>query len=170
MVEIREVLWADSVAVELRREFTEVSDLALYPLLFSHLDDASAWAEDDAETGLAVLDTVVAYINGVPVGHAALRRPEPGAPDGALEVTRMYVRDRARRRGVASALLARLDTIARERGADALVLGTGPLQPAAIATYERHGFQRFDPYPPYDRFSAPPYNMYGPALCFVKDL
>ncbi|SDR77482.1 Acetyltransferase (GNAT) family protein [Paraoerskovia marina] len=168
--EIRAVPWGAPEAVGLRREFTEQSDLRLYPLLFGHLASRPAWDADDAATGRAVLLTLVADVDGRPAGHAALRTPEVGAPEGALEVTRVFVRAGARRRGVASMLLAHLVGTARDRGAKSLVLGTGPSQPEAIATYRRHGFRPVEPYPPYDRFSAPPYDMYGPALCFAKPL
>lgn len=170
MVEIREVAWVDADAVLLRREFAQVSDLRLYPALFGHLEDRAAWALDDVVTGRSVVATLLAEIDGAPVAHAALRTPDPGAPTQALELARVYVRETARRRGLAAALLGRLESVARERGERMLVLGTGPLQPEAIATYTRLGFSPMEPYPPYDRFSQPPLDVYGPALCFAKDL
>jgi putative acetyltransferase len=58
------------------------------------------------------------------------------------EVKRMYVRDAARRRGVAAALLARLEMEARGAGIPWLRLETGDSQIAAMQLYARSGFQR----------------------------
>ncbi len=58
------------------------------------------------------------------------------------EVKRMYVRDVARGRGVAQALLARLEAEARSAGLDVVRLETGDRQFAAMRLYTRAGFQR----------------------------
>ncbi len=63
--------------------------------------------------------------------------------DGIGEVTRMYVTPAARRRGVASAVLAWLEDAAADRY-DWLRLETGTLQPESIALYEARGFERID--------------------------
>jgi putative acetyltransferase len=62
--------------------------------------------------------------------------------DDFAEVKRMYVRDAARRQGVAGALLARLEAEAREAGLSWLRLETGEQQIAAIKFYARAGFRR----------------------------
>ncbi len=62
--------------------------------------------------------------------------------DGLAEAKRMYVRPAARGRGVARAILARLEQEARGRGLSRLVLETGDAQRAAIRLYERAGFRR----------------------------
>ena len=56
-------------------------------------------------------------------------------PDFA-EVKRMYVRDAARGKGVAQALLARIEMEAREAGLAALRLETGDRQEAAMRLYD----------------------------------
>jgi putative acetyltransferase len=56
------------------------------------------------------------------------------------EVKRMYVRERARGRGIAQALLARIETAMRARGLSVLRLETGSRQIAAMRLYERAGF------------------------------
>jgi GNAT superfamily N-acetyltransferase len=60
--------------------------------------------------------------------------------DGVAEVKRMYVRPRARRRGVARALLDRIESEARARGHVRLFLETGDVQRAAIACYTAAAF------------------------------
>jgi putative acetyltransferase len=57
------------------------------------------------------------------------------------EVKRMYVRDEVRGRGVAQALLARIEAEARQAGLTHLRLETGERQPAALRFYARAGFQ-----------------------------
>ena len=62
--------------------------------------------------------------------------------DGFAEVKRMYVRPIARGRGVARALLRRLEREAASRGVTRLTLETGDAQEAALRLYERAGFTR----------------------------
>ena len=57
------------------------------------------------------------------------------------EVKRMYVRPQARGRGVADAVLARLEAEARAAGLAVLRLETGDRQLAAMRFYERAGFR-----------------------------
>ena len=60
-------------------------------------------------------------------------------PDFA-EVKRMYVRDAARGKGVAQALLARIEMEARAAGLAVVRLETGDRQQAAMRLYARAGF------------------------------
>lgn len=62
--------------------------------------------------------------------------------DGFAEVKRMYVREAARGRGVAQALLQRLEAEARNARLSILRLETGDQQHAAMRLYERAGFRR----------------------------
>jgi putative acetyltransferase len=57
------------------------------------------------------------------------------------EVKRMYVRDGVRGRGVAQALLARIESGARAAGLAVLRLETGERQAAALRLYERAEFR-----------------------------
>jgi putative acetyltransferase len=57
------------------------------------------------------------------------------------EVKRMYVRDVARRQGVADAILARIEEEVRGSGLSLLRLETGERQVAAMQLYERAGFR-----------------------------
>jgi putative acetyltransferase len=58
------------------------------------------------------------------------------------EVKRMYVRDVARRQGVADAILARIEEEVRAAGLSLLRLETGERQVAAMQLYARAGFRR----------------------------
>jgi GNAT superfamily N-acetyltransferase len=68
---------------------------------------------------------------------------------GDGELKRMYVLPRARGRGFARALLARLEDLARAAGHPVLRLTTGELQPEAIALYESSGYVRTAPWGKY---------------------
>ncbi|MBV9859781.1 MAG: GNAT family N-acetyltransferase [Alphaproteobacteria bacterium] len=62
--------------------------------------------------------------------------------DDFAEVKRMYVTPVARGRGVAQAVLARLEAETRDAGLRVVRLETGDRQHAAIGLYERAGFAR----------------------------
>jgi len=65
------------------------------------------------------------------------------------ELKRMYVHPRGRGRGVASAVLALLESEARQAGCQLLRLETGPYQPEALGLYARHGYDRCAPFGKY---------------------
>jgi putative acetyltransferase len=65
------------------------------------------------------------------------------------EVKRMYVRDIARGRGVAQAMLARFEAEALDAGLALLRLETGVRQVAALRVYERAGFRRCEAFGAY---------------------
>ena len=88
---------------------------------------------------------VVARVDGVAIGMGALVHK-----NGYAEIKRMFVRPESRGTGTADAILQSLEATARAARVDTLRLETGPLQPAALAFYERHGFTRipaFGDYP-----------------------
>jgi putative acetyltransferase len=69
--------------------------------------------------------------------------------DGYAEVKRMFTGEAARGRGIAKALLARFEAVAREAGMTLLRLETGIHQHDAIAFYERMGFELCDAFGDY---------------------
>jgi putative acetyltransferase len=88
----------------------------------------------------------------------AVARDEAGAALGCAaivlgpeygELKRMYLRPAGRGTGLADALLSQLEAAARARGCHQFALETGPAQPAAMALYARHGYQRCGPYGDY---------------------
>ena len=74
---------------------------------------------------------------------------------GFAEVKRMYVREAARGRGVAQALLARIEREALDTGLVLLRLETGVRQTAALTFYRRAGFQSCAAFGAYARMAAP---------------
>lgn len=91
-----------------------------------------------------VLFAVARNADGAAVGCGAM----VVTPEFA-EVKRMYVRPEARGQGLARRVLSLLEQEAAQRGATQYALETGPLQPEAIALYERLGYQRCGPYGSY---------------------
>jgi putative acetyltransferase len=85
-----------------------------------------------------------ARLDGVAVGCGGV-----AFYDGFAEVKRMFTRPTARRKGVAAALLQRLEGEARETGHRVLRLETGRYQAEAIGFYEREGFERCDAFGDY---------------------
>jgi putative acetyltransferase len=65
------------------------------------------------------------------------------------EIKHMYVRPAFRGRGYGKRMLDHLVDYARQRGVSLLRLETGIHQREAIGLYERMGFQRIPPFPPY---------------------
>jgi putative acetyltransferase len=78
----------------------------------------------------------LARLNGAAIGCGGI-----GLFDDYAEVKRMYVRQTMRGRGVAQALLTRIEREAHLAGFVVLHLETGERQAAALRFYERAGFQ-----------------------------
>ncbi len=66
--------------------------------------------------------------------------------DERAEVKRMWVDPAHRGQGVASALLRHLEGLALENGRSTVVLDTNGALHAAIAMYDRHGYERIERY------------------------
>ena len=74
--------------------------------------------------------------------------------DGYAEVKRMFVREQARGRGVAQALLARIEGQTRAAAIAVLRLETGLRQAAAVRLYQRAGFTVRDAFGDYAAMPA----------------
>lgn len=105
-------------------------------------------------------------LDGEPVASGAWRlRPDVAEELGVVrpaEIKRMYVAPAAQRRGLARAMLAHLESTAREAGASDLILETGAPQVAAIALYKSSGYHAIAPF---GHYRCSPVNR-----CFAKSL
>ena len=77
-----------------------------------------------------------------------------GFYDGYAELKRMYSRPSVRGRGVAKAILRRLEAEARAAGAPFLRIETGVYQEEALRFYEGAGFRRCESFGPYAKMPA----------------
>ena len=91
---------------------------------------------EEAMTPRAAL--IVARLDGEPVGCGALRQID----DRTVEVKRLYVVPKARRRGVSRRVLAELERLAAEFGYEKIILETGIHQPEALSLYHAAGYRR----------------------------
>lgn len=153
---VRPVDWNDTDAAALRAAM-----MAEMNTLYAREDDPDLdLADRDGAFGVAaeaVVSTVLVYDGADAVGHAALRRL-----DGELEIKRMYVTPGHRGHGIAEALLAAVEGVARDRGERRVILHTGDRQRRAIAFYRRHGYTTIPIYPPYVGLAE--------SVCFEKVL
>jgi putative acetyltransferase len=99
---------------------------------------------------------IVCYINGKAVGCGAFKVFDANS----VEVKRMYVLPEYRGKGVASKVLASLESWARDLGHARCVLETGKRQPEAIALYQKQGYTMISNYPPYE--------IMDNSVCFEK--
>jgi putative acetyltransferase len=124
---------------EVRQLLTELDDVlgAEYPPEQRHALKIEVLFEPHIRFFLARLDGAAVGCGGVAL-----------YPDFA-ELKRMYVRDGLRGRGVADAILWRIEAATREAGQGVLRLETGDRQLAAMRFYERSGFQKCPVFGPY---------------------
>lgn len=104
---------------------------------------------------------VVAWWEEEPAGCGAFH-PISDEKGDVAEIRRMYVEPCLRRRGIARAILAELERLARECGYAVVHLETGLRQPNAIRFYETSGYHRIEPF---GRHRSDPL-----SVCFEKVL
>jgi putative acetyltransferase len=104
----------------------------------------------------------IAWLDGLAVGCGGV-----AVFDDYAEVKRMYTRPMARGRGVAKALLRRIEDEARGAGISVLRLETGTRQHEAIGLYQRMGFR---PRGPFGTYAAMPACNIETSLFFEKTL
>ncbi len=101
---------------------------------------------------------VVASEGGVDVGCGAVRL----IAEGLAELKRLYVTPACRQRGIASAVLAFLESEARSLGASRIVLETGIHSPDGLALYRHAGYGEIEKFGPYADSLV--------SICMGKDL
>ncbi|WP_028050448.1 GNAT family N-acetyltransferase [Cellulomonas sp. URHD0024] len=107
------------------------------------------FAVDDPQQGVGTISSVVADLDGVPVGCASLRAAKDGYPAGSGELKKLWVDDEARGAGAARALLTAIEDDARAAGLTSVVLQTGIRQPEAVTLYLSAGYRPIAPFGPY---------------------
>jgi len=98
------------------------------------------------------------WINIIPLGCGAIK--ENGKD--TMEIKRMYVSPKSRKRGIATAILSELEKWAGELLYTRCILETGKRQPEAIGLYMKNGYR-----------SIPNFGQYAGvdnSVCFEKKL
>jgi ribosomal protein S18 acetylase RimI-like enzyme len=108
---------------------------------------AAAFGEDRQRAELEDPDTTVFFAerDGEAVGYVMLREgraPSGVAADDALQIVRLYARQRVLGHGIGAALMQRALAEAAGRGKDAVWLGVWDRNERAIRFYESWGFHR----------------------------
>lgn len=123
----------------------------LLAAMVGHLDTLYARAPDEPPRASATPEElsearggafVVGELDGEPVACGGLKRLDAEV----AEVKRMYVAPAARSRGIARAVLAQLEVVARELGYARVRLDVGALQPHALALYASAGYHGIGDY------------------------
>jgi putative acetyltransferase len=101
---------------------------------------------------------VVAYLKGVPSACGAIKDFD----DVTVEVKRMYTHPSKRGKGLASMVLAELETWAAELSFQRCVLETGKKQPEAMALYAKNGYEVISNYGQYKGLEN--------SVCYAKEI
>jgi putative acetyltransferase len=104
----------------------------------------------------------VARLDGAAVACGGI-----GLYDGYAELKRMYAKPEVRGKGVAKAVLARLEAEARGAGLTLIRIETGNLQYEAMRFYEREGYVKCGAFGPY---AAMPPNAIATSVFYEKRL
>lgn len=137
--------------------------------LLDALNKALAGYSDEQRHALSVdqlfqpnIRFFIARLNGEAVACGGI-----GFYDGYAELKRMYSKPAVRGRGVAKAVLARLEAEASEAGVSLLRIETGLHQHDALRFYEAAGYRRRGAFGPY---AAMPAKAIETSLFYEKSL
>ncbi|MDB4334962.1 GNAT family N-acetyltransferase [bacterium] len=132
-----------------------INDLEIY---LTRLDE-EAHIECKEYSRLETINhVIVAYINKEYVGCGAIRDYEKGI----IEIKRMFVSEKYRKKGVAKRLLLELEIWAKELGFKNSILETGTMMVSAIKFYEKNNYTQI---PNYGQ-----YVLKSKSICFAKVL
>ncbi len=92
-----------------------------------------------------IKDIIIAHAEEMAVGCCSMKKHE----EGIYEIKRVFVTKEFRQRGIAARMIARLETIAREKHIHSLILETGRALLPAIKLYTSLGYSQTDNYGQY---------------------
>lgn len=90
-------------------------------------------------------NVIVIYDGNLAIGCGAIKKYN----ESTVEVKRMFVLNEYRGRRIATTLLEKLESWAKDLGFSRLILETGMRNPEAIALYRRAGYKTIDNYDQY---------------------
>jgi putative acetyltransferase len=106
----------------------------------------------------ALKNVVVAYDNDVAIGCGAFKKFDAYS----VEIKRMYTKQEARGKGLATMVLKELEAWVKENSYTSSILETGFKQPEAIALYKKNGYSLIPNYGQYKGVET--------SVCFKKML
>lgn len=109
-----------------------------------------------------IKQVVVYYESDRALACGAIKAFDDSTLSKAIEVKRMFTREKARGKGIASRILLELEQWASELGYEKCMLETGKQQPDAIGLYLKNGYKIIDNYGQYAGIEN--------SVCFEKVL
>lgn len=106
----------------------------------------------------AIHDVIIAYMDGIAIGCAGLKKYS----ESDTEVKRVWVEPEYRGNHIASDLMKRIESKAKEQGYQRTILQTREIMTDAVGLYKKLGYYQISNYPPYDEMDG--------AICFAKEL
>jgi GNAT superfamily N-acetyltransferase len=106
----------------------------------------------------SIKQVVIIYENNIPVGCGAIKYFD----ENTMEVKRMFTRETARGKGVASKVLQELEKWTRELNFNYCILETGAKYVEAIGLYKKNGYQIIPNYGQYIGVET--------SVCFKKKI
>ncbi|MFD2541138.1 GNAT family N-acetyltransferase [Lacinutrix gracilariae] len=103
-------------------------------------------------------NTIVAYIDNVPVGCGAFKEYNTSS----VEIKRMYTNTKSRGQGVATKIVQALEDWAKQLGYKKCILETGKRQTEAVTFYKKNNYKIITNYGQYANIEN--------SLCFEKEL
>ena len=102
--------------------------------------------EYDMHNQIVSIDTVIiGYLDGTPVACGCFKAFE----EQTIEIKRMFVQKKHRRKGYSLKILKSLERWASKLGNTKAILETGKGQPEALTLYAKCGYQTIENYGPY---------------------
>lgn len=92
-----------------------------------------------------IKDVIVVYDNDIPVGCASFKRFD----EECAEVKRVFLREDYRGKGISKKIMELIETYAKEKGFQYLIVETGKHMTTAVNLYQSIGFQTIPNYGPY---------------------
>ena len=149
-----EYTWANGRNQEWIRIYSKTEEY--YSSLVGGLQNRRAFVPyNDSES---VTDVLIAYIDGVPVRCAGLRRHS----NNDAELKRVWVEPEYRSQHIATDLICQIEEKARKQGFKRIVLQTREKMSNAVKLYRKRGYKQIENYPPYDKLDG--------AVCYSKEL
>ncbi|MBL8046481.1 MAG: GNAT family N-acetyltransferase [Anaerolineales bacterium] len=126
-------------------EITDAAELARLNVAFNGGSEPAAALAQRLQDPRRVETPLLAEVAGRVVGFAAVRVvPSVFYPEPRAELTELYVEPEYRRLGVARALVAEAEILARQLSANSLVVLTGDDNAPALKLYQALGFELDD--------------------------